>query len=205
MTSDSIHVLDDEPQVLKSLGRLLAVAGFDAKLHASAQEFLACVKDEQGGCVLLDYEMPGFNGIDLQALLAASEHDWQVIFISGRADIRLSVQAMKQGAVDFLVKPSPRDEILAAVRRAIDRHHAAVAERAQIDEIVQRIEALSPRERQVMGYVIAGRLNKQIADLLGTAEKTVKIQRSHLMQKMGVKSVAELVRLTEKAGVRPLE
>ncbi len=203
MASETVHVVDDEPQVLKSLSRLLRATGWEVENYASAQDFLARAQGG-GGCVLLDYDMPGMNGLEVQAALAA-RGDWKVVFLTGHADIPTSVRAMKDGAVDFLVKPADRHVIIAAIEHAFAARRSELARRMQVEDVGRRVDALSPRERQVMGHVIAGRLNKQIAESLGTAEKTVKIQRARVMRKMGVSSVAELVRITERAGVRPVE
>jgi FixJ family two-component response regulator len=204
MASETVHVVDDEPQVLKSLGRLLRASGWQVIHYSSAADFLARA-DRAGGCVLLDYDMPRMNGLEVQSALAARGGNWKIVFLTGRADIPTSVQAMKDGAVDFLVKPADRHQILAAIEHALAARRADTARRVQTEDVARRVEALSPRERQVMGYVIAGRLNKQIAESLGTAEKTVKIQRARVMRKMGVSSVAELVRITERAGIEPVE
>jgi FixJ family two-component response regulator len=205
MSVGSVFVVDDEPEVRKGLERLLRAAGIQASLFASAQEFLLAVTATDPGCVILDYQMPGLNGLELQDVLAARGAHLQIVFLTGHGDIPKTVQAMRGGAVDFLVKPAAQEQILAAVQRALARDAAARAQQTEIEDVRARIADLSPRERQVMGHVIAGRLNKQIADILGTAEKTVKIQRAGMMQKMGVRSVAELVRRTEKAGVVPSE
>jgi FixJ family two-component response regulator len=200
----NVFVVDDEPTVRKALDRLLRAAGLKVSLFASAQEFLMALDHEVPGCVILDYQMPGLNGLELQDVLAARGSQLQIVFLTGHGDIPGTVKAMQGGAVDFLVKPAGREQILPAVERALERDAALRAQRAELDDVHARIAQLSPRERQVLGYVIGGRLNKQIADILGTAEKTVKIQRAAVMQKMGVRSVAELVRQTEKAGVLPL-
>jgi FixJ family two-component response regulator len=199
-----VFVVDDEPGVLKGLERLLRASGLQVAAFGSAQEFLTAVEGEGPGCVLLDYQMPGLNGLELQDVLASRGSPWQIVFLTGHGDIPKTVRAMRGGAIDFLVKPASQEKILAAVERALARERDMRAEREEIDAVRRRLAQLSPRERQVMGHVIAGRLNKQIADLLGTAEKTVKVQRGAVMQKMGVRSVAELVRYTEKAGVKPL-
>jgi FixJ family two-component response regulator len=204
MATETVHVVDDEPQVLKSLGRLLRASGWEVSHHSSAQDFLAQA-DRAGGCVLLDYDMPGMNGLELQGVLAERGHAWKIVFLTGRADIPTSVRAMKDGAVDFLVKPADRHQILAAIERAFTALRSERAHLDQVADVVRRVAALSPRERQVMGFVIAGKLNKQIAESLGTAEKTVKIQRARVMRKMGVSSVAELVRITERAGIEPIQ
>jgi len=198
-----VFVVDDEPAVRKGLDRLLRAAQLEVKVFASAQEFLLALDHEHPGCVILDYQMPGLNGLELQEVLAARGAHLQIVFLTGHGDIPRTVRAMQGGAVDFLVKPAGREQILPAVGRALEREALQRAQRAQLDDVRARLAQLSPREREVMGHVIAGRLNKQIADILGTAEKTVKIQRAAVMQKMGVRSVAELVRQTEKAGVLP--
>src|SRR5262249_27872568 len=137
----------------------------------SAQAFLDHAGPRSGGCVILDFHMPGLNGLELQELLLDRGTEWQIVFLTGRAEIPQSVQAMKHGAVDFLVKPARGPAILAAVERALLRHDEWAFESARHEDVARRIEGLSPRERQVLGHVIAGRLNKQIADALGTAEK----------------------------------
>ncbi len=204
MTSDTVHVVDDEPHVLRSLARLLRACGWQVQQHASAQQFLAQARNG-GGCVLLDYDMPGMNGLEVQAALSSLGGIWKIVFLTGHGDIPTSVRAMKHGAVDFLVKPADRHQILAAVEHAFAARRAELARREQAMDVSKRVDGLSPRERQVLGHVIAGRLNKQIAESLGTAEKTVKIQRARVMRKMGVSSVAELVRATERAGIEPVE
>jgi FixJ family two-component response regulator len=203
-TPGKVYVVDDEPEVRKGLERLLRAAGMQVHVFPSARDFLMATAEGSSGCVVLDYQMPGITGLELQDALAARGCHWQIVFLTGHADIPKSVQAMKGGAVDFLVKPASREQLLAAIDKALARDAAASTERAELTEVAARIALLSMRERQVMGHVIAGRLNKQIADTLGTAEKTVKVQRARVMRKMGVRSVAELVRLTEKAGVRPI-
>jgi FixJ family two-component response regulator len=198
-----VFVVDDEASVRNALERLLRAAGLEAQAFASAQELLMALEHEQPGCVILDYQMPGLNGLELQEVLAVRGTPLQIVFLTGHGNIPRTVRAMQGGAVDFLVKPASREQILPAVERAMQRQAQECARRAEVEEVQARIAQLSPRERQVMGHVIGGLLNKQIADILGTAEKTVKIQRAAVMQKMGVRSVAELVRQTGKAGVQP--
>lgn len=202
-TQARVFVVDDQPEVRKGLERLLRAAGLEVALFASAQEFLAAVDGDAAGCVLLDYQMPGFNGLELQDILIARDVHVPIVFLTGHGDIPKTVQAMKGGAVDFLVKPASQEQILDAVRRALAHDARQRGERAELAEVRTRMAQLTPREREVMGHVIAGRLNKQIAGMLGTSEKTVKIQRAGVMQKMGVRSVAELVRRTAKAGIEP--
>jgi len=203
MTAELVHVVDDDDSMRKSLDRLLRSSGYAVRQHASAQEFLEVAGADPCGCVILDYRMPGLSGLELQEILRKRGSDWQIVFLSGQVDVPKSVQAMKCGAIDLLLKPAADDQILAAVGRALERCREAMGERAIRTDIERRIASLTPREREVMGLVIAGLLNKQIADTLGTAEKTVKIQRAHVMEKMGVRSVAQLVRMAETVGMEP--
>lgn len=188
-----VRVVDDDASVLKSLDRLLRAAGFSVRTFPSPQDFLRQHDADAPGCVLLDLSMPGVDGLEVQQLLARIGDPCPVIFITGHGDIPASVQAMKAGAVDFLTKPFDKEQLLAAVRAAIDKDRAARAARAERSSVGQRVAALTPREREVMVRVVAGSLNKQIAADLGIAEKTVKVHRARVMMKMGVASVAELV------------
>ena len=194
-----VRVVDDDASVLKSLGRLLRAAGFAVQTFPSSQEFLQQHDPEAPGCVVLDLSMPGLNGLQLQQALARFEAPCPVIFITGYGDVPASVRAMKAGAVDFLLKPFDQTQLLSAVRSAIEMDRCARAERAERSSLGARVAALTPREREVMAHVVAGRLNKQIAAELGTAEKTVKVHRARVMKKMGVASVAELVSLVGAA------
>jgi FixJ family two-component response regulator len=199
----TVHVVDDDPSFLRSVQRLLRAHGFATAAYRSAQEFLDATGSIDAGCVLLDYKMPGLSGLDLQEALARQGGDWQVVFLSGKVDVAKSVKAMKGGAIDVLLKPAADADLLVAVQRALERNAGALAERREKAEIEARVATLTRREREVMQLVIAGMLNKQIADALGTAERTVKTQRALMLEKMGVRSVAQLVRLTEKIGIRP--
>ena len=194
----TVFVVDDDPPVRKSISRLLRVAGFAVAVFASAEEFLAQSDPQTLGCLLLDVAMPTLNGLELQGILAKEGSLLPIIFLTGTSDIPKSVQAMKQGASDFLTKPVNDEELLAAVRVAIEKHRALRQGQAELSEIRARLDTLTPREREVLDYVVAGKLNKQIAGDLGTVEQTVKAHRGHIMKKMKVHSVAELVRLTER-------
>ena len=198
----TIFIVDDDPGVLKGLSRLLRAARFDVLAFSSPQEFLARHDPCAPGCLVLDVAMPGLNGLELQAALAAKGSAVPIIFLTGHGDIPMSVQAMKRGAADFLTKPVNDEELLKAVRLALEKDRVGRQERAEIEAIKQRLATLTPREREVMEHVISGQLNKQTAADLGTVEKTIKVHRARVMQKMQVQSVAELVRLAERAGVR---
>ena len=194
----TVHVVDDDDAFRKALGRVLGAAGHTPKLYASAEEYLAA-KDGQGpACVLLDLRMPGPTGLEVQTALARREDAHPVIFVSGHGDIPSTVQAMRGGALDFLTKPVPTVVLLEAIDRALQRDVERAKRLAHRAEIRRRYSMLTPRERQVMAGVIAGRLNKQICFALNSAERTVKTHRARVMDKMMVRSVAELVRLAEE-------
>jgi FixJ family two-component response regulator len=194
-----IHLVDDEESVRKALGRLLASHGFAVQAHAGAEAFLAGHDPEVHGCVLLDLAMPGLDGLALQDRMTRDGECLPVIFLTGRADVPLCASAMRGGAVDFLTKPVDEALLLAAIQRALRRdklRRQAWARRAATEA---RLAMLTPRERQVLIEVMKGRLNKQIAGDLGTTEKTVKVHRARAMEKMCVRSVAEVVRMVERA------
>ena len=194
--------MDDDPAVRKSLSRLLRSAGLEALAFGSPEEFLRHLDREAAGCAILDVAMPGLDGLALQRELSSLGSELPVIFLTGQGDIPKSVQAMKGGATDFLTKPVDDEVLLRAVRRALEADRAARQDRRQIAEIRGRLGALTSREREVLEGVVAGRLNKQIAGDLGIAEKTVKVHRGRVMQKMRAVSLAELVRLADRAGIR---
>ena len=202
-TDATIFVVDDDASLRKSLVWLLRSAGWHAEAFASAEEFLARPPFSGTGCLILDVRMPNVTGPDLRDRLAASHSMLPIIFLTGHGDVPTGVDAIKKGAVDFLLKPVDDEVLLQAIQRAVDRHRAAQAHARELQSIRERIGRLSDREREVMEHVIAGCLNKQIADALGIAEKTVKIHRGHAMQKMEVNSVAGLVHLCESAGIIP--
>lgn len=200
----TVYVVDDEPAVLKGLSRLLRSAGLAVAAYSSPGEFLDRLPADPSGCAVLDVAMPGLDGLMLQQALAASGRELPIVFLTGHGDIPTSVRAMKDGAVDFLTKPVDEGDLLRAIRAALERDRTGREVSSEVAGIRQRIATLTPREREVFRHVIAGRLNKQIAALLGTVEKTVKVHRGRVMEKMRVESVAELVRLAERAGVPPL-
>lgn len=199
----TIFVVDDDPAVLKSLGRLLRSAGLRVETCNSPQDFLARHNPALPGCLVLDVAMPGLNGLEVQQALAAIGDERPIVFLTGHGDIPTSVEAMKRGAVDFLTKPVNAVDLLRAIHSAIVKDSVRRLERDEVEEFKQRLATLTPREREVLPYVISGRLNKQIAGELGTAEKTIKVHRARVMEKMKVQSVAELVRLAERLGIRP--
>jgi FixJ family two-component response regulator len=199
----TVFVIDDDASVRKSLSRLLRSSGFDTETFASAEQFLEREHYQGVGCIVLDVRMPGLSGMDLQEELNQAGYIMPIIFITGHGDIPMSVQAMKKGAVDFLTKPFDDEELLQAIRRAIIKDKKGNAERIERDDILRRMEQLTPREDEILRYVITGMLNKQIALELDIAEKTVKVHRGRIMEKLNVGSVAELVRLAEKASIEP--
>jgi len=202
-TDATIFVVDDDASLRKSLVWLLRSAGWHAEAFASAEEFLARPPFSGTGCLVLDVRMPHVTGPNLRDQLAASHSMLPIIFLTGHGDVPTGVDAIKKGAVDFLLKPVDDEVLLQAIQRAVELHRAALAHARELQSIRDRIARLSDRERQVMEHVIVGCLNKQIADALGIAEKTVKIHRGHVMQKMEVNSVAGLVHLCERAGIVP--
>jgi FixJ family two-component response regulator len=200
-TDATVFLVDDDASVRKALTRLLRSAGYDVKAFASAREFLDNAQDEGPACLVLDIRMPGLSGIDLQRELQTANAILPIIFITGHGDIPTSVKAMKAGAVDFLPKPVKDHDLLTGIEQALARSARERAERADLEDIQSRIDSLTPRERQVLEHVVAGQLNKEVAYDLGTVEKTIKVHRARVMDKMGVKSLAELVRLAERAGI----
>ena len=196
-----VFVVDDETPVRKALSRLLRAAGLSVAAFASPAEFLAQYDPHTAGCLVLDLMMPGFNGLELQRTLDRKGSMLPIIFLSGRGDVPNSVQAMKGGAIDFLTKPVNDKDLLAAVRAAIERDGVSRREQAELTEIRARLATLTPREHEVLEHVVTGKLNKQIAAKLGTAEKTIKVHRARVMAKMKVQSVAELVRLAERGEI----
>jgi FixJ family two-component response regulator len=196
-----VFVVDDDPSVRKSLTRLLASAGYAVEAFASAREFLA--RDRHAGpcCLVLDVRMPGLTGLELQEALAAAGRRMSIVFVTGHGDIAMSVKAMKSGAVDLLTKPFDAKDLLKAIQRALVKDVQDLREEATVAEIHERVKTLTPRETEVFALVVTGMLNKQIASALGVGEKTVKVHRARVMEKMRAGSVAELVRLADRLGV----
>ena len=198
-----MFVVDDDPSVLRALTRLFTAAGFKARAFASPAAFLEQHDSAAPGCLVLDVALPGLDGLQLQQALTASGCARPIVFITGRGDIPTSVRAMKGGAVDFLTKPVRDEDLLTAVRSAIEADRLAREAQVEMDALRQRLATLTPREREVLVHVVAGRLNKQIAADLGTVEKTIKVHRARVMEKMAVRSLADLVRIAERLGIPP--
>jgi FixJ family two-component response regulator len=199
-----VFVIDDDASVLKSLSRLLRSSGLEAQTFESAEQFLERNHYEGVGCIILDVEMPGLSGTALQDRLNASGLSMPVIFITGHGNISMGVGAMKKGAVDFLTKPFDDEALLGAVQKAIETDARTKAERLEARETLRHLEQLTPRELEVLRWVISGMPNKRIACKLEIAEKTVKIHRGHVMKKLDAASVAELVRMASRAGIEPI-
>jgi FixJ family two-component response regulator len=193
-----VILVDDDLSVRKSLSRLLNVAGFNTRTFASAQEYLENTPSELPDCLILDVRLPGVDGLEFQKMLVEQKSSPPVVFITGHGDIPMSVRAMKAGAVDFLAKPFSDEALLNAVALAVKKSCQEKASILDIADIHHRLALLTPREKEVLNFVVAGHLNKQIASIMGVAEKTIKVHRGHIMQKLQVQSVAELVRMQEK-------
>ena len=193
-----VFVVDDDVSVREGLGSLIRSAGLSVETFASAREFLARSPGDLPSCLVLDVRLPGLSGLDLQKRMAEANIEIPIVFITGHGDVPTSVRAMKAGAVEFLTKPFRDRDLLEAIQQAIRRDRIAREQRAQMTELYDRYESLTPREREVMELVVSGLLNKQIAGELGTSEITVKVHRRQVMQKMQADSLAELVRISEK-------
>lgn len=198
----TVFVVDDDASVLTALERLLRSSGLGVTTFASPREFLSNYDRQAHGCIVLDEEMPEMTGLELQRAMSVEGNSLPVIFLTGKGDISMTVKAMRQGAVNFLTKPVDEQDLLDAVREAIANDRISWEARGEIVEINRRIATLTPREREVLGQVITGKLNKQTAAELGTGERTIKVHRGRVMEKLKVNSVAELVRLAERAGIK---
>ena len=197
----TIFIVDDDAAVLKALSRLLRAMGYDIQSYTSPREFLTRHDATVPGCAVLDVSMPSLDGLELQQAMTAGGAPRPVIFVTGKGDIPTSVRAMKAGAVDFLTKPVSDADLLGAIARAKEQDTTSRQMQAELASIQAKIATLTPREREVFAHVVAGRLNKQIAADLGTVEKTVKVHRGRVMEKLGVRTLADLVRLAERAGI----
>jgi len=196
-----VLVVDDDPSVRKSLSRLLASADYAVEAFASAREFLARGPHPGPCCLVLDVKMPGLTGIQLQEMLATTGRRMSIVFVSGHVDVPTSVKAMKAGAVDLLTKPVDVRDLIAAIQRAMARDEHERASETRLGEVRRRVAMLTARETEVFARVVTGMLNKQIGAALGIGEKTVKVHRARVMEKMQAGSVAELVRLADEVGV----
>jgi FixJ family two-component response regulator len=193
-----VFIIDDDPLVRESVADLLNSAGYTTQTYGSATEFFQGQRRDVPACLVLDVELPGLSGLDLQAELAKSGSEIPIVFLTGHGDIPMSVRAMKAGAVEFLTKPFGKQELLDAIKEGLLRDRDDRKRRLENVELEKRLETLTPRERQVLALVVAGRLNKQIAGELGTTDLTIKVHRGRVMRKMGADSLADLVRMAEK-------
>jgi len=202
-----VHIVDDDPAVLRSIRRFLMIEGFETRAFDSPSVFLAEHDPEVPGCVVLDLSMPTMDGLEVQRCLALAGGavPRPVIFLTGHGDVPQSVAAMKGGAVDFLTKPVDADALVDAVRRALAADAAARSRRGEFADVESRLASLTPREREVMVHVVSGKLNKQVAALLGTTEKTIKVHRGRVMEKMAAESLADLVRMSINLSLSSLD
>jgi FixJ family two-component response regulator len=196
----TIHIVDDDVSFRKAIARLLQASGFRVNSYESASKLLDSLPEPTRGCILLDVQMPGLNGPQLQEVLHGLGFELPIVFLTGHGDIPASVRAIKAGAEDFLAKPAPKKVLLEAIERALRRYDGSHERNVWLRGLQQRFSALSPREREVFSLVVRGRLNKQIAHELGTSERTIKAHRHSIMRKFGAKSLAELVAFAEALG-----
>ncbi len=198
MSEPKVYVVDDDEAMRDSLKWLLESRELKVETYASGEEFLEAFRSDLCGCLVLDVRMPGMSGLDLYERLQARASTLPVIFVTGHGDVPMAVSALKKGAADFIEKPFNDKDVLALVESCMKQDRAAAARRAESASMTQRLESLTPREREVLGLIVAGKLNKQIADTLAISIKTVEVHRSRVMEKMGASSVAELVQFVLK-------
>jgi RNA polymerase sigma factor (sigma-70 family) len=203
--SHVIHVVDDDSSFRSAIAGLLNAAGYEVALYETSQQLLDRPPTRMSDCILLEVQMPGLSGLQLQDRLSKLGNRLPIVFLSGHADIPTSVRAIKAGAEDFLTKPVTKEQLLETIRRALDHAEEGRARSEQANALLARVASLTPRERQVFALVVRGLLNKQIAHELGTSERTVKAHRHMVMQKCGVRSVAELVMIAERTGILPAD
>jgi FixJ family two-component response regulator len=205
MSEPTVFIIDDDPSARRGITRLVRVAGMNAESFASAGDFLTSGRSDGPGCIVLDVRMPEMTGPELQEELDRADYCMPIIFLSAHGDVPTTAKAMKRGAVDFLMKPVDKDDLLETIRISLAKDAEKCAQRAESNFLSEHIKRLTPREYEIMTYVITGMLNKQIAYELDISEETVKIHRGRVMQKLEIVSVAELVRFCEKAGIAPAE
>jgi FixJ family two-component response regulator len=197
-----VHVVDDDESFRTAIARRLKKAGYEVATYSSAQQLLERLPDQNAlGCILLDVRIPGLSGPELQARLNALGYSLPIVFLTGHADIQITVKTIKAGAQDFLTKPVSSDQLLGAIERALAQHETTRTQRSRLDAMRAQIAAFTPRERQVFELIVRGKINKQIAHELGTTERTIKAHRQQVMEKAKVQSLAELVSIAEKLGV----
>jgi FixJ family two-component response regulator len=196
-----IHVVDDDASFRTAISRLLKISGYEVADYESAPSFLRAIENARPGCILLDVRMPDLGGLQLQDKLAKLSHSWPIIFMTGHGDIPTTVRAIKAGAEDFLSKPISRETLLEAIERALARYTATQRSENQLNSLRSLISTLTPREAEVFALMVRGKLNKQIAHLLGTSVRTVKAHRHMVMQKLQVQSFAEAVSIAERVGL----
>ncbi|HXC35807.1 MAG TPA: response regulator [Candidatus Acidoferrales bacterium] len=197
--SAAVYVIDDDVSFLKSVSRLLSAVGYTVQAFGSAEAFLNQLAPDMTGCIVADLQMPGMDGLKLQQALAKTTNPLPIIFLTGQGDIPTSVSAMRSGAEDFLTKRAPKEDLLAAIERALERDRIERKERGRVQDLRHRFEDLSERELEVLGHVVQGKMNKEIAAYLNINERTVKLHRTNITRKLKVHSVAELTRLADEA------
>lgn len=202
-STSTVYLLDDEPDMLKALSRVLRAHGFQVTSFEKAQDFFEHEQTQGLACLVLDLAMPGLGGLDVQQKLIDEQNRLPIVFLTGHGDVATSVKAMKAGAQDFLTKPVDSADLVSAVRAALERAKVMQVEDTEIADLRLRLERLTPRQYEVFQYVIAGKMNKNIAAEIGTGEQNVKVHRRRVMRKMGVKSLADLVRMAERLGIEP--